>query len=84
VVEVNPMVTLGLMEMTVSNVAAPVRLAIGIILVLVGLTLFRIMPALHERYFGQYRLTEFQRIGGPVFVVIVGSLLIIGGVISLF
>jgi hypothetical protein len=69
--------------MTVSNVSPLTRLAIGIVLTVVGLLLLRFMPAIHERYFGQYRLSGLQRVGGPVFVIAIGSLLVVGGVFGL-
>jgi hypothetical protein len=70
--------------MTVSNVSSSGRLIIGVLLVSIGLVLLRLMPAIHERYFGQYRSSILRNVGGPIFVIVIGVLLFISGVARLF
>jgi uncharacterized membrane protein YidH (DUF202 family) len=70
--------------MTVSTASSSESLVIGIVLVLIGIALLRFLPVLHERFFEQFELSAFQRFGGPVFVIAVGSIFLVGGLVRLF
>jgi len=85
VVKVNHSVALNTrLLMTVSEISPSERLITGILLMTIGLVLLRFMPAIHERYFGQYKSSRLQTVGGPIFVIVMGALLVIGGAVQLF
>ena len=69
---------------TVSNISAAGRLVLGILLLVAGSALLRFAPTLHEKYFGQFKSSVLQTVGGPAFVIVIGVVLIIGGMVQLF
>jgi hypothetical protein len=67
---------------TVTSISPEARFVIGGLLVVIGVALLRFLPAIHEKYFGQFRLSDLQRVGGPAFVIAMGCVLIFGGIVA--
>jgi|GEM_PF-7011629 len=70
---------------TISVISAWLQLLIGLALLVVAPLFYRIEPMIYERVQAIWRfksrsgaLRDFRRIGGTLFLFIVGSLLVIG------
>jgi hypothetical protein len=70
-------------QLTISQISASERLVAGTLLVVAGIFLLRFMPTILEKQFGRENPSKVQSIGGPVFVLSIGVILFIGGLVQL-